>query len=825
MKRSRGLLGIAVAAGAVLAAAVAAHRAGLFADRAEQQWTMLEGYCTECHNRVDLAGDVDFERLAPESVAEHAETFEAAIRKLRGRLMPPPGAPQPDQEELDEFVAWLERSIDRNAEAPMAGHVPIQRLTRTEYAVAVKDLLGVEIDPEEILPTEIEVDGFTNIAAALSVSPAFLEQYVGAARAVARLAVGEPVPKLASAYFPPPAGDQDDYVDGLPLGTRGGTRFAHTFPADGEYRFTITDLDVGLYPRSLETEHTLVVLIDRTEVFREKLGGEEDLSLVDRGGAPARAELMERFADVPIHVTAGVHEIVVTFIERSRAATDERTFGFTPYGGFNFTGEMRVPRVIGGIEVTGPFDSTGVSRTASREKIFVCEPETADQERACAERIAARLARRAFRRPVDQEDIDSLMPFYEAGREGTGGFDGGVEQLVTAVLASPDFLYRTIVPPPDGPDAEVFALNDLELASRMSFFLWSQGPDDELLELAEDGKLASADVLNAQVRRMLADPRAETLVTDFALRWLNLDDLGAVDPDDRLFPDFSDELREDFAAEIELFLRSVLLEEDRNVQALLTAEHTFLNERLARHYRIDAVRGPQFRRVTVDDEARKGLLGKGAVLLRTSYGDRTSPVLRGAWVLEKLMGTPPAPPPPNVETDLSTPAGERPTTIRARLEAHRESASCNGCHGVIDPYGLALENFTVTGQWRDFDREADAPIDASTVLPGGTAVNGPIELRQALLRRPDQFVQALTQTLMMYALGRELEYFDMPQVRTVVREAAKQDYRFSAIVSGIVNSDAFRMQARPRETEPDGARVAAREATAGSAEAASARVN
>ena len=806
--RPTGRLLVACAAVTGLAAAAwLTHRAGLWPDPGARHWALIDRYCTECHNEVDLAGGVAFDGSTPDAVPQEAATFEAAIRKLRGGLMPPPGGPRPEQDEVDAFVTFLERSIDEHAAAaPRAGHVPIQRLNRAQYEHAVEDLLAVDIDAESLLPAEVEVDGFTNIAAALSVSPAFLEQYLSAARTVARLAVGEPVPKLSSAYFPPPIGDQDDYVDGLPPGTRGGTRFTHTFPADGEYRITITDLDVGLYPRSLETEHTLVVLVDRAEVFREKLGGPEDLELVDRGGAPARAEIMERFADIPVHVTAGLHEVVVTFIERSQAATDDFIYGFTPYGGFSFQGELRVPRVIGGIKIEGPIHTTGISRTESRRRLFVCTPETPADERACAERIAANLARRAFRRPVTQEDIDRLMPFYEEGRKGPGGFDAGVEQLVTAVLASPDFLYR-IVEPPAGAGGEPFPLDDLELASRLSFFLWSRGPDDELLAAAAAGELGDEEALAAQVRRMLRDPRAETLVTDFALRWLNLDELDAVDPDDRLFPYFTDVLREDFATEIELFLRSILLE-DRSVLELLTADHTFLNERLAKHYGIEGVRGQQFRRVTLADEARHGLLGKGAVLLRTSYGDRTSPVLRGAWVLDKLMGTPPAPPPPNVETDLSTPAGEKPKTLRARLESHRANPSCNGCHGVIDPYGLALENFTVVGQWRDFDREAGEPIDPSTVLPGGREVSGPVELRQALLRRPDQLVLALTQKLMMYALARELEYYDMPQVRAVVRRAEREDYRFSAIVTGIVLSDAFRMQA-PAHSPAGGATTVA----------------
>jgi mono/diheme cytochrome c family protein len=796
-KRSLRLTGTVVAIGASSVAAVVAYRA--FETRqTEQRWAMLATYCTECHNDEEFAGNVVIEGLTPDAVPAHAETFEAAVRKLRGRLMPPPGNPQPHQVEIDALVTFLERSIDNQSDAPKAAHVPIQRLNRSEYAIAVKDLLGIDIDAEEHLPTEIEVDGFTNIAAALSTSPAFLEQYISVARTVAHLAVGTPNPKLASAYFPPPADDQDGYVDGLPLGTRGGTRFEHNFPADGEYHINITDLDVGLYPRSLETEHTLVILVDRTEVFRARLGGAADLELVDRGGAPGRAELMARFTEIPVRVAAGVHEVVVTFIERSRASTDEPIFGFTPYGGFSFRGQMRVPRVIGGIEVEGPFGATGLSRTASRDKIFVCQPESPVEERACAQRITATLARRAFRRPVDQNDIDRLMTFYEGARQNAAGFDAGIERMITALLASPDFLYRGLVGGRPAEETEIHELSDLDLASRLSFFLWSQGPDDELLELASAGQLRDTDVLRAQAKRMLADPRAEALVTGFALAWLNVDDLDAVDPDDRLFPEFSDELRADFETEIGLFLSSVLLG-DENVQHLLTGDYTFLNERLAKHYGIAGVRGPQFRRVTLDDERRYGLLGKAAVLLRTSYGDRTSPVLRGAWVLEKLMGTPPTPPPAGVETDLSTPAGEQPKTIRIRLEQHRMAPNCNACHGVIDPYGLALENFTVTGQWRDYDREADAPIDAKTSLPSGVVVADPVELREALLRRDDQFVQALTQKLMMYALGRELEYHDMPQVRAVVRAAARDDYRMSAIVAGIVSSEAFRLQAPPHD--------------------------
>jgi hypothetical protein len=759
---------------------------------------MLDTYCISCHSATAKAGGVAFAGMSLEDVGGNAEIWEKAARKLRGRLMPPPGSRQPSQTEVEAFISSLEDLLDKDARAPgrpVAGHVAIQRMTRTEYGIAVKDLLGIEIDAENLLPTEIEVGGFDNIAAALSVSPAFLDQYVGAARLAARLAVGEPVPKQASTRYPLPAGNQAAHIDGLPLGTRGGMKFRHNFPADGEYRFTILDLDVGLYTRTLETRHTLVMLADGREVFRKALGGFEDLSIVDHGGAPGRAKIMERFANIPVAVKAGFHDIVVTFIERAEAETDE--FVTTRTDGSFGTG-LRAPRMIDGVTVNGPFNSPGVSKTPSRERIFVCEPQ-AGEDRACARRVIENLARRAFRRPVSKEDVDSLMPYFDAGQKTPGGFDAGIEQAIAAVLVSPDFLYRMIRPAESRAAAGnniAFPLSDLELASRLSFFLWSQGPDDALLKAAAAGELKRPEVLEAQARRLLADPRSSSLVRNFALKWLNVDNLAAVQPDPLLFPSFSDQLRKDFRAEIESFVSSILLQ-DRNVNDLLTANHTFLNERLARHYGIASVIGPQYRRVELQDPQRWGLLGKGAVLLRTSYGDRTSPVLRGQWVLDKLMGTPPTPPPPDVDTDLSTPKGEKPKTLRARMEQHRSKPSCNQCHGVIDPIGLALENYDAIGRWRDVDTVAEAPINANTVLPNGGTVNGPTQLRDGLFRDPAQFPQALTAKLMMYAVGRELEYFDMPQVRTIVRRAAKDNYRLSAIVSGIVTSDAFRMQAKP----------------------------
>ena len=794
----RGLWTLVVAAflTAVLAAQTRPDNATLTpASRgAEQARKTLDTYCVGCHNSRAKAGGLALDSIRVDAVHEHPDVWEAAVRKLRGRLMPPPGTKQPERREIDSFVTWAETQLDAAAvrpdlKLPVAGHVPVQRMTRTEYATAVNDLLGLELDPKDLLPAEIEVNGFENIATALSVSPAFLDQYVAAARRAARLAVGEPVPKVGSAHYVKPKGDdQAAHIDGLPLGTRGGMKFRHTFPADGEYRFTFPDLGVDLYTRVVETKHTLVLLIDGREVFRESLGGPEDMKTVDRGGAPGRAKVMERFTNVPVQVKAGTYDIAVAFIERARIESDEFV-GFLP--GDEFSRGDRFPRLVDGVTVRGPFNATGVSETASRQKVFVCHPQgglktALSEERACARRIADTLARRAFRRPATADEVDSLLPYFDEGRKLPGGFDTGVEHLIAAVLVSPEFLYRGV--------KEAGALNGLQLASRLSFFLWSPGPDDALLKAATAGRLSDPAVLRAQALRMLKDPRAASLVRNFAMKSFDLDKLAEIQPDPNLFPTFTELLRQDMATEAETFLTSVLLD-DRNIGDLLTANHTFLNERLARHYGLTTVFGPQFRRVTLDDPQRFGLLGKGAMLLRTSYGNRTSPVLRGAWVMGKLMGTPPTPPPPDVDTDLSQPKGEPPKTLRARLESHRSKPGCRQCHGVIDPIGLALENYDAIGRWRTTDSEANAAIDASTQLPDGQAVDGPAQLRQALFGGRDLFVRAFTEKLMMYALGRELRAYDMPQIRTVVRRAAPQDYRLSAIVSGIVTSDAFRLQA------------------------------
>jgi mono/diheme cytochrome c family protein len=761
---------------------------------ADQNRAMLNTYCVGCHNARLKTGGLALDSLDLQAAANDAETWEKALRKLRGHLMPPPGSPQPPQKDVDSFVAWMENNLDSHAKGPKAGHVPVQRLNRTAYAAVVKSLVGVDVKATDVLPQDIQVQGFDNIAAALSVSPAFLAQYITAARQVAKLAIGSPNPRVSNVKYAIAANQNPDQP--LPLGTRGGIKFKHNFPADGEYRFTMNDLGVGLYTGPIENESTLVIMIDGKVVFRKPIGGPADQALADRKAAPGRAEIMERFAKIPVQVQAGVRDVVVAFIDRSHVETDENVANPAPFGGL--TGSIaqangRLPVLRDGVVVAGPFNPKGISKTSSRALVFVCDPKPAE-ELSCARQITENMARRAFRRPVTMDDLSHLMPFYEAGRKDGGSFDQGIEQMVAAVLASPDFLYRAILGPKGSSPTSEFALTDLELASRLSFFLWNTGPDEELLTLASSGGLTKAGVMEKQVRRMLADPRASSLVTSFAMKWLNLDALDSVQPDPVLFAGFTDQLRRDFSTEAELFIGSILLEE-RSVVDLMTANHTFLNERVARHYGVSGVAGTQFRRVTLAEKERWGLLGKAAVLMRTSYGDRTSPVLRGAWVLDKLIGTPPTPPPPNTATDLSQKAGEKPKTVRERLEQHRDKASCKQCHGVIDPTGLALENFDAVGAFRTTDRQADnAVIDASTVLPNGVPIKGVVELREQLVDRPAAFVGSVTERLMMYALNRELEYFDMPQVRAIVRGAAKDNYKLSSLVLGIVNSEAFRKQ-------------------------------
>ena len=777
-----GLAGSAVALGQAASGPVAQGPA---------KFAFLNEYCTECHNATDWAGGIAYDTLGETDVPQDTKLWETTVKKLRGHLMPPPGSKQPKPEHAAQLVSWLESSLDARKETPRAGHVTAQRLNRTEYANAVRSLLGIEIKVEDLLPPEIEMDGFDNIAAALTVSPSFLDQYIGAARFIAKRAVGSSKAKLGKALYLPQMGETDN----MPLGSRGGFRFKHFFPVDGEYRLSILDdLTGGLYTNAAMYKQTIVVFVDGREIFRSTVGGPEDLGIADKQAADGRAKIAARFANIPFRTTSGLHEVTVTAMQRSVVLSDETIGG--GLGGFG-AASGGGPRLTAGVEVAGPFGETAIGSSPTRDRIFVCKPANTNEERACAEKIARTLAGKAYRRPVNDTDMAKLLTFFDSGRREIGDFDGGVQEVVMGVLSSPDFLYRIIPPRGDGHSTQ--PLTALELASRLSFFLWSDLPDDPLLQSAISGKLAEPAEYSRQVDRMLADKRASALVTGWAMRWLNVDDLKAVDPDPRLFPRFTEAMRQDFSTELRLFLADVLLN-NKSVLELLSANYSYLNERMAGLYGVQGVLGPQFRRVELNNPVRRGLLGKSGVLLRTSYGDRTSPVLRGAWVLEKLLGTPPTPPPPGVETNLNPKEGAPPSTLRARLEVHRQTKSCNQCHGVIDPLGLPLENFDVIGAWRT--KDTGLPVNATTTLASGAYVDGVVQMNDYLLSRPDQFAQTIAGRLLMYATGREVEADDMPQVRAIVRETAKGDYRFFDIVRAVTLSDAFRMQSPPHEKAP-----------------------
>jgi len=749
---------------------------------------LIDTYCVACHNqRVKTAG-VAFDNADLGDVSKDAELWEKALRKLRGGMMPPPGARRPDAAAVETFTAALERELDAAAARnPNPGRVALHRLNRTEYANAIEDLLGIRIDATALLPKDDEADGFDNVASVLTVSPSFLDQYISAARVVTARAMGNAAARPGSTTYRPPRGtDQSVHVDGLPLGTRGGLLVEHLFPADGDYKLNINGLATAGYVRGMEYRHTLIVTLDGQKVFEGQLGGEEDIRAIDQQQASAVAAINGRFQNIPLEVTAGPHKVGVTFIARTFAESDEVLFSFRPG-----VGEERIPKVAS-IEIQGPFTPAGLSDTPSRQRIFVCRPGTEADELPCATMILSSLARRAFRRPVTDEDIEAPLSFYRSARA-EGSFESAIQAAIPAILASPKFLYRAERTPAGTAAGAVHPVSPIELASRLSFFLLGRPPDDELLRLAETNALADPRTLEAQVKRMLADPRASTLVTNFAFQWLKMRGLDEVEPDAVVFPNFDESLRDGFRTELAMFVESII-REDRSVLDLLAADYTFVNERLALHYRIPNVRGTQFRRVTLSDPNRWGLLGKGAVLLATSYANRTSPVIRGAWILENILGTPPAAPPPDVEAFQENKDGEKARTVREIMEQHRARPTCNACHGVMDPLGFALENFDAIGEWRSQDRWARTPIDASGELVDGTKIAGPADLRKALLAHGPQFVQTVTERLMTYALGRSVEYYDMPAVRQIVRAAARDNYRFSSLVMGVVKSAPFQMR-------------------------------
>jgi len=745
---------------------------------------LVQKYCVTCHSDRLKTGGLSLQNVDPAAAAIDGQIWEKVVQKLHGGMMPPQGMPRPDAAALDAFVTSLEAVLDRqSAGAANSGHKPPHRLNRTEYGNAIRDLLDLDIDASTLLPADDESNGFDNIAGVLRISPSLLEQYLGAARKVSSLAVGTDTDVIRLGFRVPPDDSQEDQVEGLPLGTRGGLSFTHTFPQDAEYEFSVFLLrNIVGYMIGLEFAHQLEISIDGERVFTAQVGGEQDNLASDKNMSET-ANLIDQRLKARVKVKAGPRTVAVTFIKRNHAASDEP---LQPHERNHDLQDMNGLPQVDHVNLTGPFDPTGPGDTPSRRRVFTCRPAQAAEEAACARKVLSTLARRAYRRPVTADDLTPVMEQYEAGRRG-GSFDTGIEHGLRLILANPKFLFRVerAVDKP-GP------VTDVELASRLSFFLWSSIPDDALIDAAVSGRLNTPAGLERQVTRMLADPRARALTDNFASQWLLLRNLRSHVPTPGDFPNFDNELRQAFRQETELFFASVV-KEDHSVLDLINANYTYVNERLARHYGIPNVYGSNFRRVTLTNETRRGLLGQGSVLTVTSYPNRTSPVLRGKYILENILGTPPPAPPANVPALSDNEAGQEPRSLRERLELHRRTPACATCHRVMDPLGFALENFDGIGAWRV--KEPGGAIDPAGKLADGSDVDGPVALRAAIMRHPDQFVRTLTEKLMTYGLGRGLEYYDLPVVRTVARDAARKDYRFSAIVAGIVSSPPFRQKA------------------------------
>jgi hypothetical protein len=732
---------------------------------------------------------VVLDRVDVARVTDDAEIWEKVIKKLRAGAMPPAGMPKPDAATQNALVSYLENTLDRHAtEHPNPGrHLP-HRLNRAEYENAIRDLLAIEVDASTLLPADDSVDGFDNNADVLGVSPSLLERYLSAAAKISALAVGSPsISASSETYRIRGDASQTGQNNELPPGTRGGLIALHTFPLDGEYLIKVKLLEINLGSiRGLEYQHQLEVTVDGERVLLAPVGGADDYTQSSLNATNVVNSLAGRL-QVRVKVRAGQRHVGAAFLQKPAAQGGNRLQPFLR-STLIATDHLGVPHVEN-VTISGPFNPTGVGDTASRRRVFTCTPAKPQDEKACAEKIISTFARRAYRRPVDAVDLAGLMKFYDGGRR-EGTFDRGIEMALRAVLVSPKFIFRIERDPAKATPGAPYRISDLELASRLSFFLWSSIPDDQLLEIASRGRLRKGDELERQVRRMLADPRANELVSNFAGQWLHIRNLKSATPDKNDFPDFDDNLRQAFEHELNLFVGSIIAE-DRSVLDLMTADYTFVNERLAKHYRIPNVYGPHFRRVTVADEARKGLLGKGGILLVTSHADRTSPVVRGKWILENLIGTPPPPAPANVPPFPEETPGV-PKSVRARMEQHRASPACASCHRIMDPIGLALENFDAVGVWRT--QEAGAPIDASGELADGSRINGAVELRESLLKRPDVLVGTMAEKLLTYAVGRGVEAEDMPAVRRIVHDAAADGYRFSALVRGIVTSVPFQMR-------------------------------
>jgi len=777
------------------------------------QRALLDKYCVTCHNQKLLTAGLALDKADVTNVPAGAQVWEKVVRKLGTRAMPPLGMPRPDKPTYDAFASWLANELDRAAAAkPNPGRVGVRRLNQFEYTNAVRDLLALEVDGRSLLPSDESSDGFDNIAEALSVSPALLERYMVAAHKIGVLALADPKmrPGVATYRIPALLVQDERMSDELPIGSRGGTAIRHYFPLDGEYVVKVRLLRAfnAATIRGLEIREQLDVRLDGVRVKLFSVGGDctegaKDPKCAVSAEGDGNLSLYSRTADEALDVrfpaAAGTHVVSVSFVKRMSAEPQSPTPIRLPATQSEDREQARADQSVDTVQIEGPFNVTGLGDTASRREILTCRPSSRQDEEPCARKILSRLARRAYRRPVTDVDVQRLVGFYRTGRS-AGDFEGGIRLALERLLVSPSFLFRTEPDPSNVAPATAYRLSDIELASRLSFFLWSSIPDDELLDVAARGRLKDPKIAEQQVRRMLRDPKATALVKNFGGQWLLLRNIRLVTPDADMFPEFDDKLREGFQRETELFLESQF-RDDRGVLELLNANYTFLNERLAKIYGIPNVYGSHFRRVTLPDDRRAGLLGHGSILTVTSYPTRTSPVLRGKWVMETLLASPPPLPPANVPPLKENDGASAPTSVRERLEQHRKNPVCASCHTNMDPLGFAFENFDAVGKWRV--REANTRIDASGALADGTKFSTPAEFRKALLGQGEVFVGALTEKMMTYALGRAVTYSDMPAIRTIKREAASSDYRWSSIILGITKSVPFYMRTTAGQPNTD----------------------
>jgi len=746
---------------------------------ADAHQTVVKRYCVSCHNQRLKSGGLVLDGLSLSDVAAGAETWEKVVRKLRTNAMPPANMPRPDAAARSAFINYLETEIDRAAAAkPFPGRTEsIHRLNRAEYRNSIRDLLALDVDVEAMLPADDMSFGFDNNGGVLKMTPSLLDRYMATARHVSRLAIGSASIQPTAETFRLRADlSQDIAFDNLPLGTRGGTAIKYQFPLDAEYTIAVEPLAGG------NDQHQLEVTIDGERVKLFTVGGRRPAA-----AAAVAYDVPDDTLEVRVPVKAGPRVVGVAFVRKTGALIEGiREPFFTTHA----EGGARSQPSVASVTIAGPFAPTGVGDTPSRQRVFACKPASRQAEAACARQIVSQLARRAYRRPATEAQLKELLEFYNEGHA-NGTFDNGIELALRRLLVSPEFLYRIEVDPSNAAAGSTYPLGDYELASRLSFFLWSSIPDDTLLDAAAKGALKNEQELARQVRRMIADPRSEALAKNFAGQWLYLRTIEGSLPNVYLFPNFGENLRQDFRRETELFFDSIV-RENRSLLDLLTADYTFVNERLARHYNIPYIYGSQFRRVTIADENRRGLLGQGSILTVTSLADRTTVVGRGKWILENLLGAPPPAPPPDVPPLAENKSGGKVLTLRERMQQHRANPVCASCHARMDPLGFALENFDATGQWRT--QEAGAPIDASAELADGTRFEGPAGLRKMLLSQPDQVATATTEKLLTYALGRGLGYYDLPAVRKIVRSSAADGYKFQSVILGVVNSVPFRMK-------------------------------